>query len=127
MSEPEPESLLEQIDRRLSSLAAAEKPLKKPSTISFADRRSFLAKAGRASEELRAQRAKIEEAGEEGPGEELQSAAQAALDEADKLLTMIGGSRPSTANRGTASKSGGLQRRGVAGGSQVRPPDRVGE
>ncbi len=127
-SPTETEGLLEQIDRRVAALAAAEKQLKKPSTISFVERRDLGAKAARAATELRAQRGEAEANGE--PGQEPSEALRAALAEADRVLDRIAGAQPAGFKRGagaSASSMPGQQRRGSVGRSQTRPPDRVGE
>lgn len=124
----EAEGLLEQIDRRVAALAAAEKQLKKPSTISFVERRDLGGKAARAAAELRAQRGETEANTE--TDQEPTEALSAALAEADRVLDRIAGAQPAGFNRGSgagASSLPGQQRRGTAGRSQTRPPDRVGE
>jgi hypothetical protein len=147
MSQAEPEDILQQIDVRVAALAAAEKQLKRPSTISFAERRDLAAKASRAAGGLRARRAELEGPQEatqsaeapdaEAPDAEAPAAAassapdpvQAALDEADRVLGLIGAAQPAGMNRRGMShgKLPGQQRRGPVGSPQQRPPDRVGE
>lgn len=125
MSENESPSILTQIDERLSALGAAEKGLKKPSTISFAERQSLSAKASKAAAELRAQRGEAESAAE--PSE----AVKAALAEADRVLGLIQNAHPAGAVKkgggGTAGSAGAAGRRSGGGmNSQQRPPDRIG-
>jgi hypothetical protein len=130
MSQTEGEGILPQIDRRIAALGSAEKHLKRPSTISFAERRELSAKAAAALADLRARRAELEGGEEAAPGEEPPAAVQASLEEADRVLERIGAAQPSATNQRAAVRKGpGQNRRGAPGGmsSQNRPPDRVGE
>jgi len=124
MSETETESILTQIDAHLSALSAAEKALKRPSTISFAERQSLATKASKAAAELRARRGEAEGEGE--PSE----AVTAALAEADRVLGLVDAAQPGGASKRGTSGAGnvGAQGRRSGGGmnSQQRPPDRIG-
>lgn len=125
-TEPEEpsESLLEQIDRRVTALHSAEKLLKKRSTISFAERRDLSHKATKAAAELSALRGEAE--GQETPSEAL----QAALAGADRVLGLIEGAHPAALHhRAPGNRTlPNQQRRGMGGmSSQQRPPDRIGE
>lgn len=131
MSETASEGVLQQIDRHLADLAAAERQLKKPSTISFAERRDLSSKAARAAAELRAQRVEMEAQGAPAADAELPDALKSALAEADKVLGKIDAAQPAGLNRKAgpnANKMPGQSRRGSGGmSSQQRPPDRIGE
>ena len=124
MSETVSETILTQIDGRLSALSAAEKAMKRPSTISFAERQSLASKAAKAAAELRARRAEAE--GMTEPSE----AVTVALAEADRVLGLVDAAQPGGASkRGTsaAGNVGGQGRRSGGGmNSQQRPPDRIG-
>jgi len=133
MTETQPEGLLERIDARIAALASAEKHLKKPSTLSFVERRDLSNKAARAGADLKARRQEVQEA--EGvdtsaEDEALPEPIQAALKEADRVLGMIEAAQPAGFNRrtaGAASTLHGQQRRGTGGmNMQQRPPDRIG-
>lgn len=123
-TEIETESILTQVDARLSALSAAAKVLKKPSTISFAERQSLTTKATKAATELRAHREEAEGASE--PSE----AITAALAEADRVLGLVDAAQPGGASKRGSSSAGnvGEQGRRSSGGmnSQQRPPDRIG-
>ncbi len=132
MSETPAEGVLQQIDSRLADLAAAQKQLKRPSTISFAERQSLSGQAAKAAGELRARRADVEAQGEPTEGAELPEPLKAALDEADRVLGKIDAAQPAGLKRGpgaaAAAKLPGASRRGSGGmSSQQRPPDRIGE
>lgn len=124
MSETESPSILAQIDERLSALSTAEKALKRPSTISFAERQSLSGKAAKAASELRSHRAESETA------TEASEPVKAALAEADRVLGLINGAHPGggTKRSGGASGNVGAAGRRSGGGmnSQQRPPDRIG-
>lgn len=130
MSQTEPEGILQQIDQRLAALTSAEKHLKHPSTISFAERRDLTAKASRAAAELRARRGELEES-EASSETEAPEPARAALEEADRVLGLIGGAGSGGSARrsaGAARNLPGQNRRGAGGlNSQQRLPDRSGE
>lgn len=123
-TEIETESILTQIDERLSALGAVAKVLKKPSTISFAERQSLATKATKAATELRTLREGAEGASE--PSE----AITAALGEADRILGLVDAAQPGSASKHGASGAasvGGQGRRSSGGmNSQQRPPDRIG-
>lgn len=131
MSEAAAEGVLQQIDRHLADLASAERQLKKPSTISFAERRDLSTKAARAAATLRDQRAEVEAQGEPAADAELPDALKSALADAEKILSKIDAAQPAGLNRKAgpnAAKLPGQSRRGSGGmSSQQRPPDRIGE
>lgn len=131
MSETPTEGVLQQIDSRLSDLAAAQKQLKRPSTISFAERQSLTGRAAKAAAELRERRAEVEAQGEPAEGAELPEPLKTALDEADRVLGKIDAAQPAGLKRGpggASQKLPGANRRGTgAMSSQQRPPDRIGE
>jgi hypothetical protein len=121
------ESVLEQIDDRLASLASAEKALGKRSTISFVERRDLSTKASKAAAGLRAQRAEAEGA---AAGAEPSEVVKAALKEADRVLDLVQAAQPAGFSRRSSaggSKIPGAGRRMGGMNSQQRPPDRVGE
>jgi hypothetical protein len=124
MSETETDNILTQIDERLFALSAAAKVLKKPSTISFAERQSLATKATKAAAELRARREEAE--GTVEPSE----AVTVALAEADRVLGLVDAAQPGGASKHGASGAanvGGQGRRSSGGmNSQQRPPDRIG-
>ena len=123
MSETKTETVHAQIDKRLTALASAEKQLKKPSSISFAERRDLTHKAAQAAAELRTLRADAKEDATD-PSE----AVKTALDAADLALGKIHDAWPSNkGGGGHANQKVGHLRTGAAAGSQSRPPDRVGE
>lgn len=129
MSQSEPQSILQQIDDRLSALGAAQKQLKKPSTISFVERRDLTSKAAKAADELRERRAEVEGT-DAASGTETPENVRAALEAADRVLGQIGGPQAGGFDRrpaGAARNLGGQSRRGGGGmSSQTRPPDRIG-
>lgn len=116
------ETVHAQIDQRLTALAAAEKQLKKPSSISFADRRDLTSKAAKAASELKGLRSEVSDDAT-NPSE----AVKAALDAADQTLGKIQAAWPANKGGGFANNKSGALRTGAAAGSQSRPPDRVGE
>lgn len=124
MSETETESILTQIDTRLSALGAVAKSLKKPSTVSFAERQSLSTKVTKAAAELRALRE-----GAEGAGEASEPVTTA-LAEADRVLGLVDAAQPGSASKhgasGAASVGGQGRRSGGGMNSQQRPPDRIG-
>ncbi|MCC2670917.1 MAG: hypothetical protein K0Q72_3388 [Armatimonadetes bacterium] len=128
VTEETTEGTLQQIDQRIKALAAAEKSLKKPSTISFAERQSLASKAAKALAELRAQRGTVEGT-EAAEATEPAEAVKAALAEADQALGKIEAAQPAGAARrspGASTKVTGMQRRGGGMNAQQRGPDRIG-
>jgi len=125
MEAAETENLSAEIDERIKALERAQKQLKRPSTISFAERQDFTRKAAKAAAALQEQRAAL---GEGEPAEERVQEARAALSAADKVLGQVAAAQPtSVAHTGGAKSVGGNQRRSASGASQTRPPDRIGE
>ena len=127
MSQADAETAAQQIDRRITALSTIEKQLKRPSNISFGQRRELSGKAVRAIASLKEQQSAHPEAALDAEGN-FPEPLKLALEEADKVLGVIAAARPSDA--GTRSNSGSKsigQQRGAAGASQTRPPDRVGE
>jgi hypothetical protein len=123
MSDTNPETVHAQIDQRLAALASAEKQLKKPSSISFAERRDLTNKAARAATDLRTLRADVKDDATD-PSE----AVTTALGAADLALGKIQDAWPANkGGGGHVSQKVGHLRTGAAAGSQTRPPDRVGE
>lgn len=122
MSETKTESVHAQIDHRLAALAAAEKQLKKPSSISFAERRDLTGQAAKAAAELRALRADVADDATD-PSE----AVKTAFDGTDQTLGKIEAAWPANKGGGFSNNKLGQLRTGAAAGSQSRPPDRVGE
>ena len=128
VTDEQTEGVLQQIDRRLSALAAAEKGLKKPSTIAFAERQNLAAKANKALAELRARRGEVEGT-EAADATEPAEAVKTALAEADKVLGKIDDAQPAGSAKkgpGAGAKVSGMQRRGGGMNAQQRGPDRIG-
>jgi hypothetical protein len=122
------EELRTQIDTRIGDLERSQKALKKPSSISFAERQSLTNRAGKALVELRAQREALAGAadGDEGAAKLIQQA-EAAVSGADTVLNAIQAAQPAGLHRGPAARNlPGQQRRGASGPSQQRTPDRRG-
>ena len=115
--------LIGEIDSRISELGLVKKQLKKPSTISFAERRELTGKADLALTELQTRRAALAEApaeGEEESAATLLEEARAALETADTLLSRVGGSQHGGGARGAGSSAKrlpGEQQRGPGGSS----------
>jgi flagellar biosynthesis/type III secretory pathway protein FliH len=131
MAPSETGDLTEEIDARISELGLAKKQLKKPSTISFAERRDMTAKAEAALAELQARRAALAEAAPEGDAEggsegssegqtQLLADARAALEAAETILSRVAAAQPAGASRGAGSggrKLPGENQRGPGGNS----------
>jgi hypothetical protein len=122
MSETQTETVQAQIDQRLAALASAEKQLKKPSSISFTERRDLTNKAAKAATELRALRADVAD-----DAMDASEPVKTALDAADTAIGKIHDAWPANKGGGFSNNKLGQLRTGAAAGSQSRPPDRVGE
>ena len=123
------DELREQLAARTDELERTQKQLKKPSTISFAERQSLSNRAGKAAAELREQAAVLEgKSGEDEGAEALANAANEALDRAAAVLSSVDAAAPAGGQRGGGLTRGlpGQQRRGVSGMSQQRAPNRSG-
>lgn len=130
MASTELDELRGKLDARISELEKTQKQLKHPSTISFAERRELSANAGKALTELREQQASL---GSGAEGSEDAAAktteAEAALERAAAVLGSVTAAQPAGAKRATGAgdrRLPGQQRRGAAGASQQRAPERKG-
>lgn len=125
MSTAETDGLLAEIEDRMGALDRAQKQLKRPSTLAFAERRDLTTRAAKAREELEARRSELSA---EGAGEAAVGAAREALESAATVLSRIEAAQPAGLQRsGTARMLPGDQRRGTSSGSPGRPAERRGE
>ena len=123
MAEFNLEELRAQIDERVTELDRAEKHLKKPSTVSFAERRDLSHQATKAADELREHRTALEgkSDGEEGVAA-LVTEAQAALDRADGKLGAIRAAQPAGLKRGASGGQGFPASSAAAAGASLSAP-----
>lgn len=127
MATPDIEELRTQLTARSSDLERTQKRLKRPSTISFAERQSLSNRAGKALNAVRERLTALE--GKTEIDEAAGASAQEALDQAGSALEAVEAALPATPQRGGAGTGRGLpgqQRRGVSGLSQQRAPNRSG-
>jgi hypothetical protein len=121
------EGLLATIDERVSALDRAQKELKKPSTIPFAERRDLTNRAAKAAAELRERRGGLPEGATAEPAEEgtepepAVKEALEALSRAEQVLELIHAAQPVGLAKGAragATMLHGQKRRGFASGAQ---------
>ena len=130
MAEMTVAELREKLAETKTELEHAQKRLKRPSTISFAERRDLSNRAARAATESEEQHAILDgkEDGAEGVAE-LVKTAEEALGRAQEALRSVDAAQPAGMKRSTGSgdrRLPGQNRRGAPGPSQQRGPDRRG-
>jgi hypothetical protein len=120
----------EQLNKLIGELEGAQKQLKKPSTIGFAERQSLTGKAGKSVVELKAQRDALEGKSDEDEGIAAQlTEANEVIGRASQVASSIAAAQPASLRRSTGTGDRhmpGQSRRGAGAMSQQRAPNRSG-